>query len=207
MRPTREPLVVIVSGPSGSGKSTLVQKILELPNTMLSVSYTTRQPRPTESEGKWYNFVTQSEFQRMIDSGEFLEHARVFGRNWYGTPRRWLQEAWERQVDLILEIDVQGAKQVRSQIPGAVAVFILPPSVDKLADRLRDRGQDSEDEIAPRLERARQELQCFADYEYAVVNDDLDRAGRDVQAIVLAERCKVTGDPEYNRRIVMSLGG
>jgi guanylate kinase len=200
-------LVVIVSGPSGSGKSTLVQKILELPNTMLSVSYTTRQPRPTESEGKWYNFVTQSEFQRMIDSGEFLEHARVFGRNWYGTPRRWLQEAWERQVDLILEIDVQGAKQVRSQIPGAVAVFILPPSVDKLADRLRDRGQDSEDEIAPRLERARQELQCFADYEYAVVNDDLDRAGRDVQAIVLAERCKVTGDPEYNRRIVMSLGG
>lgn len=207
MRPTRESLVVIVSGPSGSGKSTLVQKILELPNTMLSVSYTTRQPRPTESEGKWYNFVTQSEFQRMIDSGEFLEHARVFGRNWYGTPRRWLQEAWERQVDLILEIDVQGAKQVRSQIPGAVAVFILPPSVDKLADRLRDRGQDSEDEIAPRLERARQELQCFADYEYAVVNDDLDRAGRDVQAIVLAERCKVTGDPEYNRRIVMSLGG
>jgi guanylate kinase len=186
--------VVIVSGPSGSGKSTLVKKILELPSTMLSVSYTTRQPRQTESEGKWYNFVTQSEFQRMIDSGEFLEHAQVFGRNWYGTPRRWLQEARERQVDLILEIDVQGAKQVRSQIPGSVAVFILPPSVDKLAERLRERGQDSDDEIAPRLERARQELECFKDYEYAVVNDDLERAGRDVQAIVLAERCRVARD-------------
>jgi guanylate kinase len=207
MSPARESLVVIVSGPSGSGKSTLVKKILELPNTMLSVSYTTRQPRQTESEGKWYNFVTQAEFQRMVDSGEFLEHAQVFGRNWYGTPRRWLQEARERQMDLILEIDVQGAKQVRRQIPGSVAVFILPPSVDKLADRLRGRGQDSEDEIAPRLERARQELECFADYEYAVVNDDLERAGRDVQAIVLAERCRVKRDPERITQILASLGG
>src|SRR5450755_3588500 len=111
MNPAKEPLVVIVSGPSGSGKSTLVKKILELPNTMLSVSYTTRQPRPTESDGKWYNFVTQAEFQRMVESGEFLEHAQVFGRNWYGTPRRCLREARERQKDLILEIDVQGAKQ------------------------------------------------------------------------------------------------
>jgi guanylate kinase len=204
---TREHLVVIVSGPSGSGKSTLVKKILELPSTMLSVSYTTRQPRPTESEGKWYNFVNQTEFQRMIDSGEFLEYAQVFGRNWYGTPRRWLREARERQMDLILEIDVQGAKQVRHQIPGAVAVFILPPSVDKLADRIRGRGQDSEDEIAPRLERARQELECFKDYEYAVVNDDLERAGRDVQAIVLAERCRVTRDPERITQILTSLGG
>jgi guanylate kinase len=207
MSPAREPLVVIVSGPSGSGKSTLVKKILELPNTMLSVSYTTRQPRPTESEGKWYNFVTQAEFQRMVDSGEFLEHAQVFGRNWYGTPRRWLREALEQQMDLILEIDVQGAKQVRQQVPGSVAVFILPPSVDKLADRIRERGQDSEDEIAPRLERARQELECFKDYEYAVVNDDLERAGRDVQAIVLAERCRVARDPERNKQILTSLGG
>jgi guanylate kinase len=204
---TREPLVVIVSGPSGSGKSTLVKKILELPNTMLSVSYTTRQPRPTESEGKWYNFVNQSEFQRMIDSGEFLEHAQVFGRNWYGTPRRWLREAREQQKDLVLEIDVQGAKQVRSQIPGSIAIFILPPSVGKLADRLRGRGQDSEDEIAPRLEGAQQELECFKDYEYAVVNDDLERAGRDVQAIVLAERCRVTREPERITQILMSHGG
>jgi guanylate kinase len=207
MSPVHEPLVVIVSGPSGSGKSTLVEKILELPNTMLSVSCTTRQPRQTESQGKWYNFVTETEFQRMIDAGEFLEHARVFGRNWYGTPRRWLAEARECRKDLILEIDVQGARQVRKQLPGSVAVFILPPSVDKLADRIRRRGQDSEEEIAPRLERARQELECFADYDYAVVNDDLERAGRDVQAIVLAERCRVARDSERITRILTSLGG
>jgi guanylate kinase len=202
-----EPLVVIVSGPSGSGKSTLVKKILELTGTMLSVSYTTRQPRQTESEGKWYNFVSQADFQRMIDSGEFLEYAQVFGRNWYGTPRRWLQLARERNQDLILEIDVQGAKQVREQIPGAVAIFILPPSSAQLAERIRERGQDSEDEIAPRLERARQELECFKDYRYAVVNDDLERAGHDVQSIVLAERCRVPCDPYQIRRILTSLGG
>ena len=113
--PQKEPLVLIVSGPSGSGKSTLVQKILELPGTMLAVSCTTRAPRKTESAGKWYNFVSEAEFQQMVARGEFLEYAQVFGKNWYGTPRKWLDEALAQQKDLVLEIDVQGALQVKGQ--------------------------------------------------------------------------------------------
>src|SRR5271155_1622744 len=122
-----EPLVLIVSGPSGSGKSTLVQKILQLPGTMLSVSCTTRGPRKTETEGKWYNFVSEAEFQRMVTSGEFLEFAQVFGKNWYGTPRKSLDDALAQDKDLVLEIDVQGALQVKSKLPRAVAIFVLPP--------------------------------------------------------------------------------
>src|SRR5271165_4168571 len=121
-----KPLVFIVSGPSGSGKSTLVQKLLQLPGTMLSASATTRYPRKTESDGKWYNFVSEAEFQQMIERGEFLEYAQVFGKNWYGTPRRWLDEAQAEKKDLVLEIDVQGALQVKRKLPGAVAVFVLP---------------------------------------------------------------------------------
>ena len=124
----REPLVLIVSGPSGSGKSTLVEKILELPGTMLSISCTTRQPRKTEGDGRWYNFVTESEFQQMVARGDFLEYAQVFGKNWYGTPRKSIDEALALKKDLVLEIDVQGALQVKHKLPGAVAIFVLPPS-------------------------------------------------------------------------------
>ena len=120
------PLVMIVSGPSGSGKSTLVEKILELPGTMLSVSCTTRAPRKTESDGKWYNFVSESEFQQMVETGQFLEYAQVFGKNWYGTPKKWLDAATQQGLDLVLEIDVQGALQVRRRLPGSVAIFVLP---------------------------------------------------------------------------------
>src|SRR5271156_5053462 len=141
------PLVMIVSGPSGSGKSTLVEKILELPGTMLSVSCTTRPPRKTESNGKWYNFVTESEFQRMVETGEFLEYAQVFGKNWYGTPKKWLEAARRLSQDLVLEIDVQGALQVKEKLPSAVAIFVVPPSRMDLERRIRERGQDSEDDI------------------------------------------------------------
>ncbi len=140
-----EPLVLIVSGPSGSGKSTLVQKILELPATMLSVSCTTRAPRKTESAGKWYNFVSEAEFQQMVARGEFLEYAQVFGKNWYGTPLTSLDEARTQNKDLVLEIDVQGALQAKQKLPGAVALFVIPPSRDDLERRIRERGQDSED--------------------------------------------------------------
>src|SRR6266852_2358421 len=157
----KQPLVFIVSGPSGSGKSTLVQKLLELPGTMLSVSCTTRKPRPTENAGKWYNFVTEAEFQQMVERGEFLESAQVFGKSWYGTPRKWLDEARHKGLDLVLEIDVQGAAQVKQKLPGAVAIFILPPSRQELERRLRERGQDSEEEIARRLEQARKEILAF----------------------------------------------
>ncbi len=202
-----EPLVFIVSGPSGSGKSTLVKKILQLPGTMLSVSCTTRPPRKTESDGKWYNFVSEAEFQRMIERDEFLEYAQVFGKNWYGTPGKWLDEATAQKKDLVLEIDVQGALQVKQRLPDAVAVFVLAPSRADIEKRIRARGQDSEDEIRRRLERARQEMLTYRSYDFAVINDDLERAGDEVQAIVLGARCRVTQREHEIREILKSFGG
>ncbi|MGH9757147.1 MAG: guanylate kinase [Candidatus Acidiferrales bacterium] len=202
-----EPLVLIVSGPSGSGKSTLVEKILQLPGTMLSVSCTTRAPRKTETDGKWYNFVTEAEFQQMVAAGEFLEYAQVFGKNWYGTPRKWLEKARREKLDLVLEIDVQGAVQVKRTLPGAMAVFVLPPSREDLERRIRARGQDSEDEIHRRLDRARQEMLSYSSYDFAIINDDLERAGREVQAIALGSRCQVTRNEDRIREILKSFGG
>lgn len=207
MAEVREPLVLIVSGPSGSGKSTLVKKLLELPGTLWSVSYTTRPPRPAEIPGQWYNFTSEQEFLRMVERGEFLEHARVFGKYLYGTPRRWLEDARTKGLDLVLEIDVQGAEQVKQKLPEAVAIFILPPSRQELERRIRARGQDSEEEIKRRLERARQELARYREYEYVVVNDDLETAGREVQSIALAARFRTRQSEAKIRRILASFGG
>jgi guanylate kinase len=203
----REPLVLIVSGPSGSGKSTLVRKILDVPGTMLSVSCTTRPARETEKDGKWYNFVSEAEFQRMVERGEFLEYAQVFGKNWYGTPKKWLDEALAQQKDLVLEIDVQGAQQVKRKLFNAVAIFVLAPSRADIEQRIRERGQDSEDEIRRRLERSRQEILTYTSYDFAVINDDLERAGSEVQAIVLASRCRITQREGRIREILKSFGG
>src|SRR5437588_11487926 len=126
------PLVLIVSGPSGSGKSTLVQKILELPGTMPSISCTTRPRRATESSGKCYDFVSEAEFDAMVARGELLEYARVFGKHSYGTPKKWLEGLRKKGLDLVLEIDVQGAAQVKEKLPESVAMFILPPSREEL---------------------------------------------------------------------------
>jgi guanylate kinase len=207
MAAAHEPLVMIVSGPSGCGKSTLVKKLLELPGTVLSVSYTTRKPRPTELEGEWYHFVSEDDFERMIERGEFLEHACVFGKHKYGTPRKWLEEARARGLDLVLEIDVQGAAQVKQKLPAAIAIFILPPARDVLERRLRARGQDSEGEITRRLERARQEIQHYGKYDYIVINDDLEQAGRDVQAIAGAGRCRGSSNHARVGQILETFGG
>jgi guanylate kinase len=204
--PETEPLVLIVSGPSGSGKSTLVEKVLELPGTMLSVSCTTRAPRTTESDGKWYNFVTESEFQQMVARGDFLEYAQVFGKNWYGTPRRCIEEARRLGKDLVLEIDVQGALQVKSKLPGAVAVFVLPPSRNELERRIRARGQDSEDEIHRRLARAHQEMLSYSSYDFAIINDDVVRAGGEIQSVALGSRCRVIRNEARIREILNSFG-
>ena len=174
---------------------------------MLSISCTTRPPRKTESDGKWYNFVTESEFQQMVARGEFLEYAQVFGKNWYGTPRKSIDEALAQKKDLVLEIDVQGALQVKQKLPGAVAVFVLPPSRAELENRIRARGQDSEDEIARRLERARQEMLNYSSYDFAIINDDLERAGNEVQAIAIGSRCRVERNEERIREILKSFGG
>ena len=184
------PLVLIVSGPSGSGKSTLVQRILELPGTMPSISCTTRSRRATEARGKCYDFVTEEEFDVMAARDDFLEYARVFGKHSYGTPRKWLEESRKKGLDLVLEIDVQGAAQVKEKLPESVAIFILPPSREELERRLRERGQDSDEEISRRLARSRDEIAAFGKYyDFCVVNDDVERAGREAQAIVTALRC------------------
>src|SRR6266853_6859539 len=158
------PLLLIFSGPSGSGKSTLVQKVLELPGTMPSVSCTTRLRRATEASGKCYDFVTEAEFDAMVARGEFLDYARVFGKHSYGTPKKWLEESRKSGLDLVLEIDVQGASQVKEKLPESVAIFILPPSREALEHRLRSRGQDSDEEIARRLAKARDEIAAFGKY-------------------------------------------
>jgi guanylate kinase len=202
------PLVLIVSGPSGSGKSTLVQKVLELPGTMPSISCTTRPRRATEATGKCYDFVTEAEFDSMAARGEFLEYARVFGKHSYGTPKKWLDESRARGLDLVLEIDVQGAAQVKKKLPEAVTIFILPPSREELERRLRSRGQDSDEEIGRRLAKAREEIAASEDfYDFCVVNDDVERAGREAQAIVLALRCGSSRRRGRVNQVLASFGG
>jgi guanylate kinase len=203
-----DPLVLIISGPSGSGKSTLVQKILELPGTMQSISCTTRPRRATEASGKCYAYVTDAEFDAMVARGDFLEYARVFGRHSYGSPKKWLDESRAKGLDLVLEIDVQGAAQVKQKIPESVAIFILPPSPEELERRLRSRGQDADDEIARRLARARDEIAAFGKYyDYCVVNDDVERAGLEAQAIVMALRCESSRRHQWVEHLLASFGG
>lgn len=202
------PLILIVSGPSGSGKSTLVQRILELPGTLSSVSCTTRLRRATEASGKCYDFVTEAEFDAMVARDEFLEYARVFGKYSYGTPKKWLEESRRRGLDLVLEIDVQGAAQVKQKLPESVAIFILPPSRKELERRLRARGQDTDEEIARRLSKAREEVAAIASiYDFCVVNDDVERAGREAQAVVVALRCSVARRRDRVNQVLASLGG
>lgn len=143
----------------------------------------------------------------MADRGEFLEFARVFGKHSYGTPKKWLEEARARKLDLVLEIDVQGAEQVKRKLPDAVGIFILPPSRQELEKRIRARGQDSDDEIRTRLDRARLELQHYSDYDYVVVNDDLAQAGRSVKAIAQGARCRTVHNEARIREILKSFGG
>jgi guanylate kinase len=205
---TLPPLVIIISGPSGSGKSTLVQKVLEMPGTMPSISCTTRGRRATEASGKCYDFVTDADFEAMIAHGEFLEYARVFGRHSYGTPKKWLEESRKSGLDLVLEIDVQGASQVKRLLPESVAIFILPPSREELERRLRSRGQNSDDDIARRLEKARDEIAEFGKYyDFCVVNEDVARAGREVQAIVTALRCSKARRQDRVQQLLASFGG
>jgi len=203
-----EPLILIFSGPSGSGKSTLVQRVLELPGTMPSVSCTTRPRRATEASGKCYDFVTSQQFDAMVARGEFLEYARVFGKHSYGTPKKWLDESRSKGIDLVLEIDVQGAAQVKQKLPESVAIFILPPSRQELERRLRSRGMDADEEIARRLAKAKGEIELAEKfYDFCVVNDDVERAGREAQAIVTALRCSSDRRREVVKKVLASFGG
>src|SRR6266481_8509642 len=200
-------IVYIVSAPSGSGKSTLVNELFKMVRNLdFSISYTTRPPRGSEQNGKEYFFVTKEQFEAMIEAEEFLEYANVFGY-YYGTAKRFLRDAEARGNDLLLDIDVQGAQQVKKCIPDAASIFILPPDREKLEWRLRNRGLDSEDVIRRRLDTARREIENYSKYEYILVNEKLERATDELKAVVLAERLVRSGAkplPEELRLLAMA---
>lgn len=182
--------VFIISAPSGSGKSTLVNNLLQRePNLVFSVSYTTRDPRGQERDGSQYRFVSRENFEAMIARDEFLEYAEVFG-NYYGTHREVVERGQTEGRDVILDIDVQGARQLRRKIPDAISIFILAPSREELAKRLRARSEDSEETIARRLAGAAKEIEDFAQYDYVLVNEDVATASDLLHAIVKAERLR-----------------
>ncbi|HEV2274310.1 MAG TPA: guanylate kinase [Acidobacteriaceae bacterium] len=192
-------ILFLISAPSGSGKSTLVNRVRSLVDGLdFSVSYTTRLPRGSEKDGQEYHYITRGEFEQMIERGGFLEHATVFG-NYYGTAIRSLEEARAQGKDLLLDIDVQGAAQVREKMPDAVSIFVLPPNPTALETRLlhrsRAEGGDFAGEVKKRLAKAKDEIENYRRYSYILVNDDLDRAVDDLSAIILAERAKRQGAP------------
>ncbi|MBO9552509.1 guanylate kinase [Pseudomonas sp.] len=178
----------IVSAPSGAGKTSLVTALIKAdPRVSVSVSHTTRAMRPGEEHGVNYHFVSHDDFKGLIAKGDFLEHAEVFG-NFYGTSRSALQEVLDRGNDLILEIDWQGAQQVRKLMPEARSVFILPPSQQALRERLDGRGQDSEEIIAGRMKEAVSEMEHYDEYEYVIINDDFAVALEELKAVFAANR-------------------
>jgi guanylate kinase len=180
----------VITAPSGAGKTSLIEALMrDDPSLRLSVSYTTRPPRPGEKNAVDYHFVDDAAFLAMRGRGEFLESAEVHGYR-YGTSKRVITEALARGEDLILEIDWQGAQQVRRIYPGYVGVFILPPSVDELERRMRSRGQDSEDVIRRRLDNAREELAHADEFEYRIINKDFDTARRELARVIAVERAK-----------------
>ena len=192
-------LLYIISAPSGSGKTTLVNELRQyVGNLEFSVSFTTRSPRGSEQDGREYHFITRGEFEAMIERGEFLEYAQVFG-NYYGTSRAVLEQAKKRGNDLLLDIDVQGERQVKEKMPDAVSIFVLPPSRTELESRLRKRSQSenmhSEETIRRRLDTARREIEKYPNYDYILINDRLEQSVDRLQAIVLGERIRRSGKP------------
>ena len=180
--------LIVVTAPSGAGKTSLVGELLERDsNVRLSMSYTTRAPRPGEVEGVDYYFVSRARFEEMITRGEFLEHADVYG-NYYGTSRKWIEQELGGEHDVLLEIDWQGARQVRALFPHMVGVFVLPPSLEALRTRLEGRGKDPPEAIARRLAGARDEVSHVLEFEYIIVNERFEDAVMDLIAIVRAAR-------------------
>jgi guanylate kinase len=196
--------VFIISAPSGSGKSTLVKRLFRnVPGLMFSVSYTTRERRGLERENESYHFIGKQEFEDRIARGEFLEHACVFG-NYYGTHVSVLEQARAAGQDLVLDIDVQGARQLKCKIPNAVSIFILAPSRQMLETRLRARGEDPDEVIKRRLRAAAEEIRNYDQYDYVLVNDELEKSDETLAAIVRAERVRRTRVEETIRPILKS---
>ena len=182
--------LIVISGPSGAGKSTVVFKAIEDRNDIcFSTSVTTRKPRPGEVDGREYFFVDPDRFKEMVENDELLEYAEYVA-NSYGTPRAYVEDKLEAGLNVLLDIEVQGARQVHEKMPDAVKIFIIPPSLEELEKRLKGRGTDTERAIEARLIRARQEYQEADFYDYLIINDDADKAAAEFSAIITAENCK-----------------
>lgn len=196
----------LVTAPSGAGKSSLVNALLKMePDIKLSISHTTRAPRPGEENGREYHFVTVEQFEAMKDRGEFLESALVHG-NYYGTSRVWIEEQMKIGNDVLLEIDWQGARQVRERFAGTVGIFILPPSIEALEWRLHHRGTDSEQTITRRLLGAGAEMAHAPEFEYVIINEDFDAALAQMRAVVIASRLAYGQQAVRHRDTLAALG-
>ena len=189
--------LIVISGPSGAGKSTVVFKAIEgREDVCFSTSVTTRKPRPGEVDGREYFFVYPDRFKEMVENDELLEHAEYVA-NSYGTPRAYVEEKLEAGLNVLLDIEVQGARQIHEKMPDAVKIFIIPPSLEELEKRLKGRGTDTERAIEARLIRARQEYQEADFYDYLIINDDADKAAKELSAIILAEHCRFNDRMAY----------
>ncbi len=194
--------VYIISGPSGSGKDSVLKKVFErMPDISFSISSITRPMRPGEVEGEKYNFISREKFEEMLANNQLLEH-NVFVGNYYGTPKAPVVECIENGRDMLIEVDVNGAKQIREKMPEAVSIFIMPPSLEILKKRLTGRGTDSTEVIEKRLYEALREIECAKDYDYIVVNDDLDIAADDFVSIMSVDKFKTDRNLELINKIL-----
>jgi guanylate kinase len=199
--------VIVLSAPSGAGKTTFARRLLRsVPGLRFSVSHTTRPARAGEQNGREYFYVSRPVFKRMVARGEFLEWAEVYG-NLYGTSWKALQQARAAGYDVLLDIDVQGHRQVRRRLPEAVGIFLLPPSSAELERRLRRRHEDTEEVIARRLAEARREVQCWREYDFLIVNDRISSAEKALKAVVIASRFRAAMQDEQARAIAQTFGG
>ena len=201
----------ILSAPSGAGKSSLIKALLETHQSasnpmQVSVSHTTRAPRPGEVNGEHYHFVNHAEFEALIEQGAFFEWAEVFG-NYYGTSRITIEQTLSQGIDVFLDIDWQGARQVKQQLPDAKGVFILPPSTAELQKRLQGRGQDSEEVIAGRMQKAVDEMSHYDEFDFVLVNDDFEQTLAQLNAIVVAQRCEKNNQQLRHSDLVVQLLG
>ncbi|AOE48919.1 guanylate kinase [Kangiella sediminilitoris] len=204
---TAKGTLYVVSAPSGAGKTSLLKAVLErMPDLKLSISHTTRQQRPGEVDGSDYHFVTVEAFKQMLDEGSFLEHAEVFG-NYYGTSKIWLEQQLQQGHDVILEIDWQGARQVRKLMPECRSIFILPPSQQELLNRLTGRGQDSEEVIQSRMAAANQEITHYDEYDYLVINDEFEEASHQLASIFTARRLRLQSQKIRQAALINDLLG
>lgn len=206
MKEQRNGLLLVVSGPAGVGKGTLGKALMERNHTIkMSVSATTRAPRPGEIEGVHYFFKTEEEFKAMVDRGEFLEYMHVFGSNYYGTPRSFVEQNLQNGYDVILEIDVQGAMKVKQSFPDAVLIFITAPSMSEIKSRLIGRGTETMEQVEKRFATAFKEIKMIPQYDYVIVNDVVDVAVHHMEAILEAERCR-TGRSAYVTEVIEEIG-